>query len=77
MLHVQSAYKRRGVATLITKTMAKKLADLDMDTYAPVILDNVASRCLFEKIGFKIVDYSHILRTHPLVASDWNDEDST
>lgn len=74
-MYVDSNYKKRGLGTLVTKVMAKKLSELDMDTYAEVAYGNVASRNMFEKIGFKIVGHSSFMGTNPLVVSDWNDFD--
>lgn len=76
-IQVDSQYRRRGLGTLVTETMTQKLSDLDMDTFALVTLDNIASRCMFEKIGFKIVDFSYFLGTNPLAVNDSNDLKST
>lgn len=58
---MDSNYKQRGLGTLLVKAMSKKLAELNMDIYASVTMENVASRCLFEKIGFKVVDCCYYL----------------
>lgn len=75
-LQVDSNHRQRGLGSLVTKAITKQLSDLDMDTYAMVTWDNFAARRMFEKIGFKAVDYCYYVRTNPLVATNWNDLDN-
>lgn len=73
-LHVDTNYRRHGLGTLVLKAMMKKLADLDMYTFAVVALNNVVSIRMFDKIGCNGVDdYSYILGTNPLIEGDWID----
>lgn len=72
-VQVDSNYKQRGLGTLVTKAMTKKLSELDMDTYAVVGDENVASICVFKKIGFKAVESCYYLSTYSLGAFDWID----
>ncbi|XP_055685166.1 uncharacterized protein LOC129791164 [Lutzomyia longipalpis] len=64
-LQVDKEYQRRGLGTLITKAMIRKLCDLRMDTFAFVNCDNAPSRRMFEKLGFIETDYVYWLRTLP------------
>lgn len=72
VLQVDSNHKQSGLGTLVTKAITKQLSDLDMDTFAMVHEDNIESRRMFQKVGFKVVDYSYWLRTDPLVETDWD-----
>lgn len=64
-LQVDEKFKRKGLGTLVAKAMAMKLADMDQDTFALVGTQNLASRAMFEKIGFINQDYCYWLRTYP------------
>uniref|UniRef100_A0A182T8E3 N-acetyltransferase domain-containing protein n=1 Tax=Anopheles maculatus TaxID=74869 RepID=A0A182T8E3_9DIPT len=47
--------QRKGYGSLVIKAIARRLAEQGYSTYASVRLTNVASRQLFEKLGFRIV----------------------
>uniref|UniRef100_A0A1B0BAF9 GCN5-related N-acetyltransferase Rv2170-like domain-containing protein n=1 Tax=Glossina palpalis gambiensis TaxID=67801 RepID=A0A1B0BAF9_9MUSC len=47
---------RQGLAQLVVRYMSKLLAKKGLDVTAPVVFANEASRSMFEKLGFKIVD---------------------
>jgi len=55
-LHVKKEYKRQGLGSLLVRAMSKKFADQNEDTIAPVVVQNIPSRNMFEKIGFKEID---------------------
>lgn len=56
MVQVDPSYRRQGLATLMCKTMAKKLAERGRDSCAFISPENKASGGMFERIGFKAVD---------------------
>lgn len=66
-------YKRQGLGSTICRVMAKKLADLDMDSYACVNKNNVPSIKMFEKIGFRHVDDVHWIMTYSTEMFTWHD----
>jgi ribosomal protein S18 acetylase RimI-like enzyme len=75
-LQVQDKFKRQGLGSWVTKSMAKALADdLDRDTVALVDDDNEASKKMFEKLGFQHIDDAYVSRSLPLPGgnSDWVD----
>lgn len=59
LLQVEDSHKRRGLGQLAVKLMSKYLAEHDIKVTAPVVVTNVASRSMFEKLGFKIIDKVH------------------
>lgn len=56
-------YQKRGFGSLVTKALAKKVAELGHDSYTTIYDDNVASQNLFEKIGFQSKGRTYMLRT--------------
>lgn len=74
-LQVREKFKRRGIGSLLVMAMCKMLANSDLDTFALVGVDNVASRKMFSKLGFKYADDAYWLRTYPLDEKfEWIDE---
>lgn len=55
--------------------MVKKLASINMDTFALVGCENVPSQRMFEKIGFKIINDVYWTRTYPINGepAKWSD----
>uniref|UniRef100_A0A182MZ91 N-acetyltransferase domain-containing protein n=1 Tax=Anopheles dirus TaxID=7168 RepID=A0A182MZ91_9DIPT len=49
-------HRRRGVGRALIQRLAKQLHDANHLPQAFILQDNVASRCLFEKLGFVSVD---------------------
>lgn len=49
-------HKRKGLGNLAVRYMSKLLAEKDIEVAATVVFDNVASRAMFEKLGFTIID---------------------
>lgn len=72
-LQVDEKYMRKGFGSLVTRKMCQILAEMDQDTFALVGDHNEASQLMFEKIGFKVVDYCYWLRTIPTVPTKWED----
>lgn len=66
---------RKGYGSLVCKSMAKKLADMDMDTTALVGHQNKSSQEMFKKIGFQSIGNAYWLRTRPLIPFEWSDDD--
>ncbi|KAM7351783.1 uncharacterized protein ACRADG_004517 [Cochliomyia hominivorax] len=56
LLQVMDTYKRKGYGNLAVRYMSKHLAEKDIEVTAPVVISNVASRSMFETLGFKIID---------------------
>ncbi|XP_030383181.1 uncharacterized protein LOC115630678 [Scaptodrosophila lebanonensis] len=56
LLHVTDGQKRKGLGSLLVRYMSKKLAELGDEALAPVVVKNVASRSMFEKLGFRQID---------------------
>lgn len=68
-LQVEEQHKRRGLAELLLKAMAQKIAEMGDDTSACIVLDNLPSLKLFEKVGFQntgveIVWMGYDVRSH-------------
>lgn len=56
LLQVDIKFKRRGFGILIAKAFSKQIAEeYGLDIGATVVHENLASRNMFENIGFKIV----------------------
>lgn len=72
-LQVKDTYRRRGIGSLIVKAMTKAIADSGDDVFASVYAINKASRNMFEKIGFKVVDTLYWMTVEPSVPFEWND----
>lgn len=72
-VQVDEGHLKKGLGSLVTRAMAKLLADMDLDTFALVGAENTPSQKLFEKLGFKIVDHVYWLRTLPIVPFEWKD----
>ncbi|XP_029727605.1 uncharacterized protein LOC109421238 [Aedes albopictus] len=54
LLYTDERYRHRGFAELVVKAMLLKLVDRDMNVAnAAVTASNVASKSLFEKVGFR------------------------
>ncbi|XP_055712124.1 uncharacterized protein LOC129807107 [Phlebotomus papatasi] len=64
-LQVDEEYQRRGLGSLVTKAMIRKLCDMGRDTFAFVNVDNTPSRGMLEKLGFIEIDSVYWLRTLP------------
>lgn len=56
LLQVMDTHKRKGFGNLAVRYMSKLLAEKDIEVTAPVVIENVASRAMFEKLGFKVID---------------------
>ncbi|XP_062542352.1 uncharacterized protein LOC134210319 [Armigeres subalbatus] len=53
VLFTVAKYRRRGFAELVLRSMVNKLAQRGMNAITSVLLANVPSRALFEKLGFR------------------------
>lgn len=56
ILQTLPEYKRRGYATLIIKVMSKDIAEDGHDPLGTVLVGNIASEGMFEKLGFHRMD---------------------
>lgn len=76
-LQVREKFMRRGIGSLLIMAMCKVLsANSDSDTFALTGRDNLASRIMFAKLGFKHTDDAYWIRTFPLDDTfKWKDED--
>lgn len=54
-LQTDKMYKGKGYAQLVTKYLSKEIAKTGHNIYAGIYEENIASRSLFTKIGFKSV----------------------
>ncbi|XP_031631312.1 uncharacterized protein LOC116345775 isoform X2 [Contarinia nasturtii] len=54
-LQVDENYYGKGYAGLVTKYVAKKIAENGHDAYASIVEKNAPSRSLFTKLGFKSI----------------------
>lgn len=56
LLRVLDTHKRRGLGNLAVRYLSKVLAEKDIEVAATVVFDNLPSRSMFEKLGFKVID---------------------
>lgn len=68
-LQTHDNYRKHGFGSLVTKALAKKVAEMGHDSYAGIADENISSKRLFEKIGFKAAGRLYWLRTE-LSATD-------
>lgn len=52
-LQTHDKHRKRGYAALVTKALAKKVAEMGHDSYAGIGDDNNSSQRLFGKLGFR------------------------
>ncbi|XP_034473652.1 uncharacterized protein LOC117781045 [Drosophila innubila] len=57
VLHVLDSHRRLGLGSLMVRCLAKKISKLGDEVLAPVVKENIASRKMFEKLGFQMIDY--------------------
>ncbi|XP_034667480.1 uncharacterized protein LOC117900992 [Drosophila subobscura] len=56
LLQVLESHKRLGLGSLMVRALSKKINDLGESVVAPVVPENIASRTMFEKLGFRNID---------------------
>ncbi|EDW88435.1 uncharacterized protein LOC6527635 [Drosophila yakuba] len=56
VLQVLESHKRLGLGSLMVKSMAKKISAAGDPVFTPVVTKNTASRSMFEKLGFRVID---------------------
>ncbi|KAM8715301.1 hypothetical protein ACLKA7_002366 [Drosophila subpalustris] len=56
VLHVVDSHRRLGLGSLMVRCLAKKISELGDEVLAPVVKENIASRKMFEKLGFQKID---------------------
>ncbi|XP_037958872.1 uncharacterized protein LOC119688263 [Teleopsis dalmanni] len=66
-LQVKDSHQRLGLGSLVTRATSRRIAELGDDVMALVGEKNVPSRATFDKLGFKVIDTCHWLRSFPLV----------
>lgn len=52
-LQTHEDFRKHGYASLVTKTLAKRVAELGHDSYTTIFDDNIVSQRLFQKLGFQ------------------------
>lgn len=62
-LQTHKSYQKHGFGSLVTRALAKRVAELGHDSYTTIFDDNIASQSLFEKIGFQAKGKVYLLRT--------------
>ncbi|XP_017855290.1 uncharacterized protein LOC108608432 [Drosophila busckii] len=56
ILQVRDTHKRLGLGSLMVRYLSKKISELGEEVLAPVVPVNMASRSMFEKLGFQSID---------------------
>ncbi|XP_055839994.1 uncharacterized protein LOC129907695 [Episyrphus balteatus] len=56
LLQVEESHKRKGFGSLMVRCMAKMNAERGVETIAPVVDENTASRAMFRGLGFQEID---------------------
>ncbi|KAJ8924213.1 hypothetical protein NQ315_007004 [Exocentrus adspersus] len=56
LLQTLEAHKRKGYASVLVKYASKELAKKGYSPYGTVMADNLASKAIFERAGFKYLD---------------------
>ncbi|XP_060666228.1 uncharacterized protein LOC132798387 isoform X2 [Drosophila nasuta] len=56
LLQVMSSQRRLGFGSLMVRVLSKKIAEQNLDVFAPVVTENTPSRRMFEKLGFEKID---------------------
>lgn len=56
LLQVLESHKRLGLGSLLVRYLSKKIYEQGEAVLAPVLPENMPSRKMFEKLGFKIID---------------------
>ena len=69
-LQTHKDYQKQGFGSLVTKALAKRVAELGYDSYTTIFDDNIASQNLFEKIGFQAKGRVYLLRTKVIKGED-------
>lgn len=69
VLQTEEKYYGHGYGSLVTKYVAKKVAEFGFDVYAEVAEDNKPSRSLFNKLGFESVGEVHWILTKATIRS--------
>ncbi|KAH8271093.1 hypothetical protein KR018_007811 [Drosophila ironensis] len=54
-LHVLEDHRRKGLASLVVRFMAKEVVGLGSEVLATVVFENINSRNMFEKLGFQAI----------------------
>lgn len=61
-LQVDEKHFRKGYGEIVTKAISKKIAsECDSDITTNVVLSNIKSLSLFEKLGFDEIDKNHFV----------------
>ncbi|KAJ8963252.1 hypothetical protein NQ318_018718 [Aromia moschata] len=58
LLQTKEAHKKKGYAALVTRQLSKKIAEKGFNVFGTVLVNNVASIRLFEKLGFRSLEKS-------------------
>lgn len=64
MLQTVNDAKRKGYAALVVKAFSKKMAEEDnLDVMAYIVIENEASKKLFEHLGYNFIGITCFLKT--------------
>ncbi|XP_058120892.1 uncharacterized protein LOC131282153 [Anopheles ziemanni] len=66
------AERRKGYGTLVVKGFAKKLAEIGLNSYASVLVENEASNAMFKGIGFKPIRQVNYIRNCERKFVEWS-----
>ncbi|XP_055375764.1 uncharacterized protein LOC129608331 [Condylostylus longicornis] len=64
-LQVKEQYLRQGLGALLVKSMSKIFMNCGMESFAAVVVNNIASDNMFKKLGFEKTDIIYWNRTIP------------
>lgn len=73
VMQVLDTHMRRGLGSLVLKALARKLAEMGLDSCACVGADNLASIGTFEKAGFVVIDDAYWMRNIATDPVEWSD----
>lgn len=67
LLQTIDGHKRKGYASVITKFIAKDIAKGGHTPTATILTDNFASRNMFKKLGFSLIDQTTVMQYRHLL----------
>lgn len=63
ILQTDEKFYGRGFGSLVTRYLSRKIAEMRQDIYACIFEDNIPSRSLFGKLGFRSIGEVHVIFT--------------
>lgn len=61
----------RGYGSLVTKAISKQISQMGHNVFSGIFEQNTASKCLFEKLGYKLIGKVHWVCTK----LNWTDDE--